>query len=179
MTLIPAYGGNPSLPSDLARSGFGNYNDFGTIASPISVTGGGGDFVLTNDAAGAQTLTSFLPDGVTSLWNDGTDFFDWSELSIGDTVDIRLDASIETASVNTTVTVCLHLGTGGGVYTIPFISGQDYKAVDTYGAVAFSSIYIGDSNTRDNGAQFKIFSDKTCDVTVNGWYVRVLNRGVL
>lgn len=177
MTIIPAYRGNNVVPSDNATVGYADYNDVATTGTPLSVTGGGAAVVLENDAAGTFTSETELPNGISSLWNEVTDNFDWSELRIGDTVDIRMDIDVITASVNTTIHIDMHLGTGGSVYTIPFVSGLDFKTIATHHITRYNGLYIGDVNTRDNGGQLKISADKTCTVTVNGWYVRVLKMG--
>ena len=158
------------------RTGFFDYNDVTTTGTPINVTGGGGFVNLTNDEAGAFTNKSYPPFGVTDVWDATGNVFDWSELTLGDTVDIRLDIDVIVASVNTEIDIDLQLGTGGGLYTIPFITNQNYKATGTKKVNRWNSIYMGDLNTRDNGGVFRIQSDKTCTVVVNGWYCRIIRR---
>lgn len=159
--------------------GWADYNDNATSGTPLNVTGGGAAVVLTNDALGVYTNTAHLPSGVDRLWDPSTNNFDWSGLSIGDMVDIRIDITVTTASNNTAIDIDLELGTGGSVYTIPFISEQDFKTSAAHKIVEFNGIYIGDSNTKDNGGRFKISADKNCTVTVNGWYVRCIRKGIV
>lgn len=164
---------------DDISGGFADYNDNATSGTPLSVTGGGAAVVLTNDTLGAYTNTQFLPEGVSRLWDASTNNFDWSELSAGDMVDIRADIIVTTSSNNTAIDVLLHLGGGGGAYTIPFIQDYNFKSSGTYQKVMFNSIYMGDANTLNNGGQFKITADANCTVVVNGWYVRCLRRGTV
>lgn len=164
---------------DDISGGFADYNDNATSGTPLSVTGGGAAVVLTNDTLGAYTNTQFLPEGVSRLWDASTNNFDWSELSAGDMVDIRADITVTTSSSNTAIDVLLHLGAGGGAYTIPFIQDYNFKSSGTYQKVMFNSIYMGDANTLNNGGQFKITADANCTVVVNGWYVRCLRRGAV
>lgn len=164
---------------DNFSGGWADYNDNATSGTPLSVTGGGAAVVLTNDTLGTYTNTSNLPDGVTSLWNPSTNKFVWTDLKIGDMVDIRIDITITTASSNTSVNVLLHLGAGGGAYTIPFIQEHNFKTSGTHQITRFNSIYMGDSNTLNNGGQFKITADSNCTVTVNGWYVRCIRKGIV
>lgn len=154
-----------------------DYNDLATASTPLVVTVAGSPVVLTNDGAGPNTNKDHLPPGVTELWNVSTDVFDWSELKLGDMVDIRLDITVITASVNTEIKVDLHLGTGGGAYTIPFITEINFKNTGNHPVNRFNGIYMGDLNTLDNGGQFKISTDKDCTVIVNGWYIKALIRG--
>ena len=177
VTTIKAY--LTSHGDDDISGGFADYNDNATSGTPLSVTGGGAAVVLTNDTLGAYTNTQFLPEGVSRLWDASTNNFDWSDLSVGDMVDIRADITVTTSSSNTAIDVLLHLGTGGSAYTIPFIQDYNFKASGTYQKVMFNSIYMGDANTLNNGGQFKITADANCSVAVNGWYVRCLRRGAV
>ena len=166
-----------SIPSDNFHGGLFDYNDAATAITPISVTGGNAPLALTNDAAGPFTNTAYAPVGVTTVWDEVAGEFDWTELGLGDMVDIRLDVTITTLSVNTEVKVDLHLAVGGGEYTIPWVNPVNIKTVGTYKEVTYSGIYIGDSNTLDNAANFRISSDKDCTIVVNGWYVKIIRRG--
>lgn len=167
--------------NDNISGGFADYNDFATSQplGAISVTGGGAAVVITNDTLGAYTNTQFLPEGVDRLWDPSTNNFDWSDLKVGDMVDIRLDIIVKTLSSNTGIDVLLHLGTGAGAYSIPFIQEHNFKSSGNHQITSFNSIYIGDTNTLNNGGQFKITADANCSVAVNGWYVRCLRRGAI
>jgi len=167
--------------NDNISGGFADYNDFATSQplGAISVTGGGAAVVITNDTLGAYTNTQFLPEGVDRLWDPSTNNFDWSDLKVGDMVDIRIDIIVKTLSSNTGIDVLLHLGTGAGAYSIPFIQEHNFKSSGNHQITSFNSIYIGDTNTLNNGGQFKITADANCSVAVNGWYVRCLRRGAV
>jgi len=164
-----------AVPSDNCRIGLFDYNDFATTGTPV-VCSAGVATLLPNDGAGSLTNKAYAPTGVTDVY-DEIDSFDWSQLKLGDMVDIRLDVALTTASVNTTIHLNLHLGAGGGAYTIPFISGLDIKDVGTHNLNIYNGIYLGDTNTLNNGGQFKIDCDKASTVVVNGWYCKVLARG--
>lgn len=165
------------IPADNFSGGLFDYNDLGTTSSPISVTGGAGFFNLTNDELGAFTNKTYPPSGVSDIWNSGTNLFDFTELSLGDMLDIRLDIDVITTSVNTEVAVALQLGIGGFDYTINWFNTTNFKTSATNKIVTFNGIYMGDANTLDNGARFVIASDKNCTVVVNGWYCKIIRRG--
>lgn len=153
------------------RSGFFDYNDAATAGSPIVVPGTGAFVKLTNDTLGAFTNRDFPPTGVTDVWDDIAQEFNWSQLQNGDTVDIRIDLELTTTSANQQINIGLELG--GGAYTLPF--GQAIiKTADTGDYLRYSGIYIGDDTTRLGGGFFKIASDSTLNVVVRGWYVRIL-----
>jgi len=170
-------GGSASIPTnDIFNGGFYDYNDLATTASPITVTTAT-HTLLTNDGAGAFTNKTYKPTGDTDVWDVSINSFDWSELKLGDMIDLRLDFDLTTTSTNTEIEVDLHLGTGAGAYKIPFISELNFKAKGTYKVNRFNGIYLGDANTLDNGGQFKIMADKNCTVVVNGWYCKIIKRG--
>jgi hypothetical protein len=168
-----------SYGNDEISGGFADYNDFATSqpSGAIIITGGGAAAVIPNDTLGAYTNTQFLPEEVDRLWDPSTNNFDWSDLKVGDMVDIRLDIIVKTPSSNTSIDVLLHLGTGASAYSIPFIQEHNFKLSGNHQITSFNSIYIGDTNTLNNGGQFKITADGNCSVAVNGWYVRCLKRG--
>lgn len=162
--------------ADNFNGGFVDYNDLATQTTPITVTGGGGFVTLTNDGEGANTNETYLPSGITSVY-DKVESFDFTQLKLGDMLDIRLDIQVIIASVNTEVEVDLFLGTGGGAYQIPFEPKLNFKSTGTFNINRFNGIYMGDTNTLDNSGKFKMSSDKTCTVKVNGWYVKIIRKG--
>ncbi len=162
-----------STGSGAFYGGWADYNDFATSAAPITVTGGAGWVQMTNDTVGTYTNTDHLPNDVTQLWDAATDEFDFSELEVGDMVDIRLDIEITTPSNNTTVDCQLSLSTGASAFTVHMITGQDYKTAGTFDSIVYNGIYMGSQDVIDNGGQVQVQADKTCTVIVHGWYIKV------
>lgn len=160
---------------DNFSGGWADYSDFSTSGTPLSVTTSFS--VLTNDGIGSDTNTTYLPEGVTQLWDSATNSFDWSELKVGDMVDIRMDLDVITVTNNTAITVNLYMGSGGSI-VVPFISSQNFKTGGTYNLIRYQGIYIGSENVRDNIAQLKIKADNNCTCVVNGWYVRYTKKGI-
>jgi hypothetical protein len=154
-------------------TGFFDYNDGG---ASVNIIGGNPAVNMENDEAGAFTNKVYKPTGVTDVWNKGTNLFDWSELNLGDTVEIRLTFKLTTTSVNTEIAVDLHLGTGAGSYTVPYVIEDNHKNTGTRTVNRFIGIYMGDLNTRDNGGVFKITADKNCSIVIEGWYVNIIKR---
>lgn len=168
---------SPGGLADNCRIGYFDYNDLDTQTTPIAVTSATSPVLLTNDELGPQTIKTFKPVGITDVWDALTDVFDWSELKLGDMVDLRLALELTTTVVNTEVKVDLHLGTGGGAYTIPFIQETNFKTAGVHPLNRYNGIHLADANTLNNGGQFKISSDQDCTVKVIGWYCKVLIRG--
>lgn len=162
-----------------SRMGFFDYNDAATSTTPIVVPNDLSYVYLTNDAAGAFTNTSFAPRGVSFVWDEVNNRFDWSELNLGDTLDIRFDINVTTTAANQYVEVDLEMASGGvSPYDLIF-SESVYKTAGTFHLSRYNGLYMGNSDTLDNYARFKIKSDANATVVVNGWYVRVIKGAFL
>ena len=172
---VDSSGGGGSLPSDNLTGGFIVYNDLATVSSPINHIGGI-DTILTNDGLGPQTLKTFAPNGVTDVWDANNDTFDFSQLSNGDTLDIRLNLTVITLSANQEIEIDLMLGVGGFDYLVPF-SHDFYKVTGSKSEGGYEGIYLGDDNTRLNGGHFVFKSTDNATITVNGWFCRITRRG--
>lgn len=175
VTTIKGYIGT-ELP-DSFSGGWADYEDTATTGSPISVTAV--PTVLTNDGLGVDTNTSFLPvggNGITQLWDTSSNGFDFSDLEVGDMVDIRMDITMIIASNNTAVDVDLFMGSGGSI-VVPFISQQNFKSTGSFEVIRYMGIYIGSEDVRDNLAQLKVSADNNCTCTVHGWYIKAIRRG--
>jgi hypothetical protein len=147
--------------------GWADYEDVATTGSPISVTAT--PTVLTNDGLGVDTNTSYLPvggNGITQLWDTSSNGFDFSDLKVGDMVDIRMDITMIIASNNTAVDVDLYMGSGGSII-VPFISQQNFKSTGSFEVIRYMGIYIGSEDVRDNLAQLKVSADNNCTCTVH------------
>lgn len=171
------YGYITTASPDGFSGGWADYEDVATTGTPISVTAT--PTVLTNDGTGVNTNTNYLPvggNGVTQLWDTSSNGFDFSDLNVGDMVDIRMDISVIITSTNTAVDVNLHMGSGGSII-VPFISQQNFKAAGTFEVIRYMGVYIGSADVRDSLAQLKVSADKNCTCTVNGWYVKAIRRG--
>jgi len=175
VTTIKGYIGTAS--PDGFSGGWADYADAATTGSPIAVTAV--PTALTNDGLGVDTNTKYLPisgNGITQLWNTSSNGFDFSDLNVGDMLEIRMDIDVITASNNTAVDVNLHMGSGGAVI-VPFISQQNFKTTGTFEVIRYMGLYIGSEDVRDTLAQLKISADKNCTCIVNGWYIKATRRG--
>lgn len=161
---------------DYIRMGIYDYNDAATSTTPIVIPNTDTYVYITNDEQGAFTNKTYALSDVSDVWDATANEFDFAELALGDVLDIRLDLQVTTSSPNQNVDVVLEVASGtGGTYDIPFISNT-YKNSGLQRLNRFNSIYMGDTNTRDNPAKFKIKSDGNATLVVNGWYCKVLKR---
>ena len=150
------------------RHGFFDYNDTATATTPINVPSNSTFVYLTNNELGAFTNKLFPPDGVTDVYDASLNQFDFTELPLGTKVDLRLDVEITTTGANQEIEIDIELAIGGSTYDLEIVREQ-YKSSGTYKLTIPSWIYMGDVNTRDNPAKFKIKSDNNATVKVNGW----------
>jgi hypothetical protein len=150
--------------------GFFDYNNNGASQSYTN-----GDLILFNNGLGSFTNKTYKPEGINDIYNTTTNRFDFTNLSLGDTVFIRLDLNLD-ASNNQVVNCRLNLGEGANAYYIPFVSDRYYKTTGNKRIVEFNGIYMGDNNTKDNPAYFSFSSDNPATITVNGWYVEILKK---
>jgi len=164
-------------PPDNCRIGILDYNDTATTGTPLVVTVVGSPVPLPNDELGSFTNKLYTAVGVTDVWDASAGEFDFSDLKLGDMIDIRLDVILHTTSVNTQIDIALRLGLGASEYRVPFITEANFKNTGDHPLTNFNGIYMGDTNTLNNGAYFEITTDKDCTLTVNGWYCKVLVRG--
>lgn len=159
-----------NILNNMPLMGFYDYNHGGGTQSYTS-----GDLVLQNDGLGTSTNKLYKPEGLIEIFNTTTNRFDFSNLSLGDVVNIRLDLNLDISN-NQVVHCRLNLGEGGGEYYIPFVSDRYYKTAGNKRIVEFNSIYMGDTNTKDNPAYFSFSSDNGSTITVNGWYVNIFKK---
>ena len=158
------------------KMGVYDYNDLNTQTTPISLVGGEGYVRVTNDGLGAFTNKDYALTGVPDIYNTASDTFDFTDLSLGDTVDFRLELGVTTTTTNTEFDVILRMAVGGLSYDLEFETEKNYKVARVHRLNRWNGMYIGDANTLNNGAYFMIKSDKGCTILVGGWYARVITR---
>lgn len=165
-------------PSLYASVGYFDYNDLATHTVPLVLVSGV-DKKLTNDTLGVFTNLGEAPYGVPNIWNQSTNQFDFSTLSIGDTLDMRVDCLLTTTGTNKTYKIFLKLGVGtASEFTTLVGSGELKAAVTDENIVKEISFYIGGEDIRDAPAELYILVDTTGSVKVNGWYTRILRKGL-
>ena len=162
--------------ADKCRMGWADFNDLTTATTPISVTSAGGWTLLTNDKAGPNTNTSFLPEGVTTSVF-ASNQFNFSQLDIGDAIDLRLDLLVTTSAPNQNILTRLRMGIGSpSEFSIIFTQLQ-YKSAGLNYVSRYNGIYIGSNDIKNYPAKFEIMSDANASVHVNGWFCKFLLRG--
>ena len=118
---------------------------------------------VPNNGAGAFTNKAYAPNGITELLDVSTGYLDFTQLDLGDSVQVRIDFKVNPNINNATLECRYVLGNGAGGYALKVFekrldrgSGIDYDA--DKGSFL---IYMGDDNTRLNAGklQVKLSSD--------------------
>jgi len=160
--------------SGLTSAGYAIYEDSRVTTTTLAA---GVFTVIPNDALGTNTTNAYLPLGVTNLWNAGTSSFDFSELAVGDAVEMRIIVQPTTTSNNTEIELDLFLGSGGAQYKVPFITTQNFQFAGLFEATRYTSFPIRDEDTRTSPAQFKAIADKNCTLQTDDFFVKVTRNG--
>jgi len=165
-----------TLSAETVRMGMQDYAD-DTSGAAVAITGGAGFIALPNDGASSDTNKIFKVAGVGELWDTAGGTFDWSTLELGDQVNIRLNIVITTTAANQTVSVKMVAAIGGSPYDI-FWDSEYYKTSGVQDPVVKTSlVYMGDTNTLNNGARFEVSSPSNATVEVVGWAIQHFVRG--
>jgi hypothetical protein len=160
--------------SGITSAGYAVYEDSKVTTTTLAA---GVFTIIPNDALGTNTTNAYLPLGVTNLWNAGTSSFDFSELAVGDAVEMRIIVQPTTTSNNTEIELDLFLGSGGAQYKVPFITTQNFQFAGLFEATRYTSFPIRDEDTRTSPAQFKAIADKNCTLQTDDFFVKVTRNG--
>ena len=152
--------------------GYADYNDSATITTPISVSPSTWT-KLTNNKLGPNTRIR-LPSGVTNLWNSTTNQLVLTELPIDTMVSIRSDIIVTTSATNQVVKFDKRFAIGTGSEFTLEASSSTFKTAGVQKMSVNGSFYIGSDVVRVNPAELRLWSDASCTVVVNGWYISVV-----
>ena len=166
-----------TIAGETTRSGTILYADTATASTPITVIGGAGFVAMPNDGLSPDSSDGGKVTGVGELWDAGTGLFTWTDgLVLNDICFIRLSFIPTTTAANQTVTAKLQAAIGGSPYPL-FWSSTFYKTSGIQEPVVSTQfIFMGDTNTLNNGARFEVESDSNCDIEVVDWAIVHLLR---
>ena len=161
----------------LASLGYFDYADLATQTTPITVAANT-PTLLTNDTLGAGTDISQPPYAVSSVYDSVTNAFDFTQLSIGDTVDIRVHVKVTTTANNQLYHIDLKGGIGSALEFDNRIFSQYVKTAGEDEQTFLTNLYIGSNDIKDNPTKLFIESTQSCTVKVLGWFVRVFRKSI-
>lgn len=159
---------------DGQTSGWMDYNDTtGSVAVPSETW-----TTLPNNGLGALTNTAYGPKGVTRLLDTSNGAIDLSELNLGDIIFVRNDYTVTPQTNNTSLDFRYSLGDGAAAYTLEEQLGRlDRGAGVPYRfSLRIDSIYIGDTNTRDNPIHLQIKCSGDATLVNAGSVIEVVKR---
>ncbi len=128
------------------KIGYVDYNDAATASTPIVLVADTWTDV-PNDKLGSFTDEDFLPPTVTNLMDGSTGYLDFSDLSMGSDILIRIDFLVSPDMNNSLMETRYVLGQGVNEYTL----GVSSKRLDIGSGIFYSSdkgsfyIYMGDT----------------------------------
>ena len=131
---------------------------------------------MLNDGLGAFTNKTYQLPGHGDIWDASANQFDFSDLELGDTVDIRFDFTVTTSGANDDCLVKMRMGVGGTPYDLDVVY-REWRLAGSYGLTFWYSVYMGDTNTLNNPAEVYVNCSTGGDtVLCNGWYIRTNKR---
>src|SRR5436190_2054319 len=168
----------PKEPETFLNSvGYFLYDDAVTQTTPIPFTSNT-EVKITNDTLGLGTDYTQSPFGVSSVWNSATNQTDFSDLSIGDVLTLRMQLKVNTNSTDQRYEVRLKLAAGTPneeVITIfskiPKIAGLD---TETF-AIPFP---INNTSIKDSPSEIWLFSDGSGTIKVGVFYFEILRKNI-
>lgn len=159
-----------------AVGGF-DYNDLETQTTPLAYTTG--DLQLTNDTLGSYTFLSQPPYGVTRVWDEDTNTFDFSQLSIGDEVFLRLHINLTTTSANQISGLKVLFGEGtANEYEQPIDLGIAFKTAGSHDVLRELKFYIGNNDWKNTPAKLLFNSDANASIVVYGWHPYIIRKSI-
>lgn len=159
-----------------AVGGF-DYNDLATQTVPLAYTTG--DLQLTNDTLGDYTFLSQPPYGITGVWDESTNTFDFTQLSIGDEVFLRVHINVTTTSANQISGLKILFGEGtANEYAQPIDLGIAFKTAGSHDVLRELKFYIGNNDWKNTPAKLIFTSDASANIEVYGWHPYIIRKSI-
>jgi hypothetical protein len=168
----------PEAPESLLNSvGYFDYNDLITQTTPLTALTNT-PLKLTNDSEGANTSTDQNPYGVSYVWDSTTNQFNFSELSVGDTIDVRVHVQVTTTTSNQKVDIKAVFGIGSVSEFTNSIFETTFKSSGLHEISFVAPFYMGSTYITDYPAELYLTTDASATVQVDGWYIRIIRKDI-
>ena len=156
----------PQLQDQFLNSvGYFNYADSGSFIPFPSNT----DVKLNNNTQGINTDLSQSPFGIASVWDIASNRFDFSQMSIGDSVDIRIDLNL----ANSINRVFLKVGFDQ-IFELPLFNSGSGIGFCSY----ITQLAISSNDIKNYGAEVYIHSSVDGQLSVIGFYARIIRKNI-
>ena len=129
---------------------------------------------IVNDGAGQFTYLDYAMPNV-DIYNTNNSNLDFSDLLLGDSIDIRFDGIITTNTANQSVSVRAMLDFLGINVPLEFIR-NNYKVSGTYPLFGSVRIDMLTEEVRSGISRLEIMSDGGSTLDLNGWNIKVNSR---
>ena len=165
-----------ALETTRYTSGWEDYNDSGA-AYPKALTAAGTKYLVENDGAGPYSDSTYIIPGRGPIWDAAADDFNWgiagADLSLGDTVDIRMDVDFISSGANNEFDVYLRMGLGTASEFDLHVAGFEFKSAGTHNRTMQTTVYMGSADILNFPAEIYISSKTTGNTfTYNGHFAR-------
>lgn len=168
----------PTPPQQYLNSvGYFDYSDSATVITPLNIVSGV-PLLFTNDTLGVYTSYSNAPYGISNVYNGDTNQFDFTQLSIGDSVDIRLDFDVTTSINNQTYRVFVVLGVGSPSEFTKEIKWVQVKNAGLHTNFFDIKITMDYQDIIDSPAEIYIESDNNGTFVNNGYKVYIIRKNI-
>ena len=154
-----------------------DYNDSATAITPITLSSGVWTDI-TNNGGGGFTNTDYLPEDITRLLDPSTGYLDFSDLTMGSYVLIRLDFNVTQVTNNNLLKCRLVCAAGDPIeYTLNVFE----KRLDNGTGSSYQSdhgsfiLYMGNQETIDNPCKIQAMLEGSGTLVNNG-VAMVVNR---
>lgn len=128
---------------------------------------------------GGAGITRYPAQGITDLYNTGTNLFDFSEANLGDILTITFNANVITSSPNQVCRFDIKVGIGSASETT-IIMSQDtqFKNQATYALTGVVRLLLTDQLIIDNPAYIEFISDGNATVDLGGFFAEVTKYNI-
>lgn len=154
----------------------GGWFDIEHAGANQAYTSGSGYVTLENDGAGANSRSDYAPPGVTSIYDSANDQFDFSELSVGDVVVLRIVMDVTTTAANQSTTTRLEFDNNGSQFYLP-LGYSEFKTAAAHPVIREITFYIGSNDVKNNPVEIQFTSDNNATVNMTGYSVYITRRG--
>ena len=163
-----------SIPGSGLTSGWIDYNDTTGDVAMLADTW----TTIPNNGAGPFSNATYRPSGVNQLLDTSTGAIDVSQLSLGDFILIRNDFTVTPTINNSALEFRYTLGAGLGAYTLEQSLGRLDRGsgVPYRFSLRIDSIYMGDTNTRDNPIGLQVKCSSAATLNNAGLVIEVVKR---
>jgi len=125
---------------------------------------------IENNGLGPSTIINLLPGGIGPVWNIVTNSFDFSSLSVGTWITLRLDFDLTTSVANTDFAVAMDFQIGELTEFEKVLGRRFFKNNKAYlGETITFGFYIGSDLTANTPSKIKVKTDSNSTFKINGW----------